>query len=91
MPGIRDDFHDFVNHLKSHHIDFRVAAIRDEWSPGSHDIFPSDENTPFPFSGVMEAAEIHGWIDSLTTSGKSWAPTTGYDSLMLVVNADVLT
>jgi hypothetical protein len=88
MPGIRDELHDFVERLKSHHVDFRMAAICDEWSPGSHDIFPSDENTPFPFSGVMEAAEIHDWIDSITTSGEWWEPNTGYDSLMLATAFD---
>ena len=29
MPEIRDELHDFVNRLKSHYVDFRMAAIRD--------------------------------------------------------------
>jgi len=88
MPEIRDELHDFVDRLQSHHVDFRMAAICDEWLPNSHDIYPSDNNTPFPFSGVMEAAEIHDWIDSLVTAGEWWEPNTGYDSLMLATTFD---
>ena len=88
MPGIRDELHDFVYRLKSHHVDFRMAAIYDHWEPGWQEIFPSNNNTPFPFSGVMEADEIHVWIDSLATVGESWVPNTGYDSLMLATTFD---
>jgi len=88
MPGIITELHDFVDRLKSHHVDFRMAAICDTSSSASQDIYPSDNNTPFPFSGVMEAAEIHDWIDFLATEGESWEPTTGYDSLMLATTFD---
>jgi len=88
MPGIRDELHDFVDRLQSHHVDFRMAAICDTSSSASQYIYPSDNNTPFPFSGVMEAAEIHNWIDLFTTVGESWVPNTGYDSLMLATTFD---
>jgi hypothetical protein len=88
MPGIRDELHDFVDRLKSHHVDFRMAAICDSLSSASQDIYPSDDNTPFPFSGVMEAAEIHDWIDFIISAGESWVPNTGYDSLMLATTFD---
>jgi len=88
MPEIRNELHDFVDRLKSNHVDFRMAAICDSASVASQDIYPSDDNTPFPFSGVMEAAEIHDWIELIVTAGESWEPTTGYDSLMLATTFD---
>jgi phosphate uptake regulator len=90
MPDIRSELHEFVDRLQAQHVDFRFAIIGDDWVPGSQDIFPSDDNTPFPFSGVMEATEIHAAIDDyyLTTAGEAWVPNTGYDSLMLATIFD---
>lgn len=89
IAAVRSEMHAFVNRLQTNHVDFRMAAIRDEQVPGGNDILPEDNNTPFPFHGVMHVEDIHGWIDArIVTGGENWEPTTGYDSLMLATLFD---
>lgn len=89
IAAIRSEMHDFVNRLQTNHVDFRMAAIRDDQVPGANDILPEDNNAPFPFHGVMHVEDIHEWIDArIVTAGENWEPTTGYDSLMLATLFD---
>lgn len=75
MPKIRSELHDFVDRLLSQHVDFCVAFI----------VYGSTIADWFimPFMGVMEAQEIHDWInDSITSGGEWFEPAFGYDALM---------
>ncbi|MBO3808171.1 MAG: VWA domain-containing protein [Candidatus Brockarchaeota archaeon] len=93
MSGIHSELHEFVNRLLSEHVDFRISIVKYEGSTVENSPAESYTDWAFtmPFRGVMEAEEIHQWLDHVQLSGGEWwDPAASYDQLMLVVRNLIL-
>lgn len=76
--AVNSELHDFVDRLRANHVDFRIGVIK--YDSGTDSV---DDSFNLCFHGVMEAEEIHEWIDKTqTTWGGSLEPTVDYDAVM---------